>query len=362
VILLGVDSLRADHFDKPQGLRRMPRILKLRDESVEFTMCRSPGARTITTWSSVFAGRYVSGLKWAGEGNRLNISADKQKRFSDFLREGGVETATWVSYAALGKSGLAKNFSFVKQMKYREGQNFGISEDVVAEMIEYILKPAKGPRFIFAHWMDPHFPYDLVQNKKAKAFDRHLGEVKLVDDSFGKLWDALDGAGLLDRTVIFFTADHGEGFGEHDTPYHTVNVYEEIIRVPLFIRIPGVAPRKVTTPVTLMDLGPTFLDLFGMPAPATHLGQSLMPFVRGQSPKLTRPIGAERHGTRALIIGKYKVIDDYQRGREEIYDLEKDPDEAHNLADEMGPEGAHLLGLVRHFFDAHALPGGPGPG
>ncbi len=81
-----------------------------------------------------------------------------------------------------------------------------------------------------------------------------------------------------------------------------------------------------------------------------------MPFLRGENPKLTRPIAAERQGTRALVFDDMKVIIDEQNGREEIYNLAKDPAETDNLADDLGEEGTNLLNLVHLFFETHRLP------
>jgi hypothetical protein len=354
VILIGIDSLRADLFDQRDALAKMPNMVALRDRSLSFTMARSPGARTITTWSQTFSGRYVSGLRWRGDGNRLSIADDRTPRFSDFLHDAGVRTTTYVSYSALGKNGLARKFDEVVDIKAREGQSFGLSEQVVPKLIESFTQPHDGPRFYFAHFMDPHFPYD-AGTKKGSNRAKFLSEVALADASIGKVWDALEKNDLLDRAVLVVTADHGEGFGEHDTQRHTVNLYEELIRVPMFIRIPGVKPRTIDEPVSLMDLGPTFLDLFSLPTPSSFLGQSLLPFARGKSPRLTRPIAAERNGTRAMLFGRKKVIVDQSRGRQEIYDLVDDPDEARNLADEMGAEGQQLIATLQAFFVEHSI-------
>ena len=131
-------------------------------------------------------------------------------------------------------------------------------------------------------------------------------------------------------------------------------LYEELIHVPLFVRAPGAKPRKVDQNVTLMDLGPTILDLFGAPAPGTFMGQSLVPFLRGEDPVLTRPIAAERVYTRAMVLGSRKLVIDSQKATREIFDLATDPKETKNLVDELGSEGQAQLALMQGFFEAHA--------
>jgi arylsulfatase A-like enzyme len=203
--------------------------------------------------------------------------------------------------------------------------------------------------------MDPHFPYDSVKTT-GTTMDRFLSEVGQVDRSMATLLEAIDRLGLRERTVLVFVADHGEGFGQHGARYHTVNLYEELLRVPVFIRAPGVAPRRVDAPISLVDLGPTILDLFGQPTPGHFLGRSLVPHLRGEPPVAPRPIFAEKKGVRTLILGSRKVILDREKGREELYDLDADPGEQHNLADSLDEEGRNALALTRLFFETHALP------
>ena len=133
-------------------------------------------------------------------------------------------------------------------------------------------------------------------------------------------------------------------------------MYEELIRVPLFIKIPGVAPRKVNTPVALVDLGPTILDLVGLPTPGYNMGQSLVPFLRGQTPKLNRPILAETRLKKSLVMDDgYKVIIDDRSHTTEVYNLNADPNETRNLYDGPGSPDASRVDLLRFFFDIHTI-------
>ena len=355
VIMIGVDSMRADLFDKPANKKHMPRLFELRERSVDFALTRSPGARTITTWSAVFTGRYFSGVQWSGDGNHLSIKADKQLRFPALVGKAGVTMATFTAYGALDKKALAKDFQEGTKVPPRDGQQFGLSTEAMPMLLERLAKHDDGPLLLWTHLMDAHYPYDSVKTSGGVK-ERFLAEMGQVDAAIGALDDAIEANGLRDRTMVIVVADHGEGFGEHGTKYHTMNVYEELIRVPLFISGPGIKPRRVTEPTTLVDLGPTLLDLYGVPTPSRFLGQSLVPFLRGENPKLTRPIAAERQGTRTLVLGDTKVIVDSSRGREEIYDLAADPEEAVNLADSLGAEGQNLLALVELFFDTHQSP------
>jgi hypothetical protein len=355
VLLIGVDSMRADIFEKPNNRRRLPTLFKLRDESVSFSLARSPGSRTITTWSSVFTGKTGTGLRYGGDGNHLNIRPDRSVRFPDLLLRAGVTTSTFSAYSALDRRGLTRGFTEGADVPRRDGQSFGLSTECIPQVIERLERLGTERLFLFTHLMDPHFPYDSVKTT-GTTMDRFLSEVEQVDRSMATLLEAIDRLGLRDRTVLVFVADHGEGFGQHGARYHTVNLYEELLRVPIFIRAPGIPPGRIDEPISLVDLGPTILDLFGLPTPGHFLGRSLVPYLRGETGAPPRPIFAEKKGVRALILGSRKVILDREKGREELYDLESDPGEMKNLADSLDDEGRNALALTRLFFETHALP------
>jgi choline-sulfatase len=123
-----------------------------------------------------------------------------------------------------------------------------------------------------------------------------------------------------------------------------------MIHVPLLIEGPGVVPRRVARPVSLLDLAPTVLSLFGAETPGHFMGQSLVPFMRGEDVQLARPIAADgSRGIRAMLFEeRYKAIVDDRRGTEELYDLREDPRERRNLAER--PDAARHFATLRAFF------------
>ena len=185
---------------------------------------------------------------------------------------------------------------------------------------------------------------------------RHdLAEIGVVDQQIQRLKKDLADMGLAPRTTLIVTADHGEAFGEHGTQFHATTLYDELLRVPLIISSPGVRPRQVSEPVSLVDLGPTVLDLMGVPTPGHFMGQSLVPFLRGESPVLTRPIVAEGRLKRAMVFpdGKKAIVDD-RHGTIEVYDLRSDPKEERNLFDENRDAEAHEA-VLRAFLEGHTI-------
>jgi arylsulfatase A-like enzyme len=121
--------------------------------------------------------------------------------------------------------------------------------------------------------------------------------------------------------------------------------------VPLFVRVPGVKPARVADPVSGIDIGATLLDLVGADTPGTFLGQSLVPYLRGERPKLTRPIASDMGSVQSVVFGKYKVIDDSRRNMVEVYDLSVDARERENLYGTLDGHDELMLKALRRFFD-----------
>lgn len=123
-----------------------------------------------------------------------------------------------------------------------------------------------------------------------------------------------------------------------------------MIRVPILVHAPGLKARRIETPVTLLDLGPTLLDLYGIATPAHFMGQSLVPALRGDVLRLTRPILAEARLKRALVADDgYKIVHDTRSGTVELCD----PGEQENVYEKEAKRGRELLETMGTFFDRH---------
>src|SRR5262249_45210894 len=143
--------------------------------------------------------------------------------------------------------------------------------------------------------------------------EKYDGEVQFVDQHLGKVLDALAASGLAESTAVVVFADHGEGFGEHRFGgermyFHGQTLYDELLRVPLLVYVPGVAARTVDDPVMLLDLGPTLVDLVKAKPSPTFRGHSLLPALLGEK-TAPRPVVAEllpapswNHLWRAIIV------------------------------------------------------------
>jgi arylsulfatase A-like enzyme len=200
-------------------------------------------------------------------------------------------------------------------------------------------------------WWDKrgHSPDEFLSQQQ--AYD---GAIAWLDEELGRLFDGMEGRGLLDNTIVVVTADHGEGFGEHGSLGHRIGqVYMELIRVPLVILSPdSPAGLRVSDEVSLVDLPATILDLAGVedhPIPGYSLARAWADpdSQLRRSPRLFHDdTGPAKGGT--LVEGWHyiRTID----GSEELYDTHKDPVELDDLSSD--PAFAGRLAQMRLAMDS----------
>jgi arylsulfatase A-like enzyme len=190
---------------------------------------------------------------------------------------------------------------------------------------------------------------DLVRWKYQRYLHDYLGCIKAVDESVGRLLDFLDREGLAGDTIVVYSADQGFYLGEHGW-FDKRWIFEESLRAPLLVRWPGVTPAgSVNTKlVSNIDFAETFLELAGLPIPADMQGKSLVPLLKGQTPRDWRSSFyyqyfeyPQPHHVRphyGVVTDRYKLVrfdkpdlDDW-----ELFDLEKDPRELHSMYGDPG--------------------------
>jgi len=203
--------------------------------------------------------------------------------------------------------------------------------------------------FLFAHYFDAHWPYEPLPEDAARFDSAYDAEIAAADRELGRLLAFVDS--LPGRTLIVFTADHGEGLGEHGEAMHNRFVYNSTLHVPLLIALEGVVEprRRIHANVGHVDLLPTVLDLLGLDKPDGLDGRSLAPVLgagAGEPPlrphysetlvwSLERPHGIE---LRSIIEGDFKLVHtqiDGAAGRAEqleLYDISFDRAELTDLA------------------------------
>jgi arylsulfatase A-like enzyme len=233
--------------------------------------------------------------------------------------------------------------------------------------------------------------YDYYENKVSREFDQrkdtgeallrwkyqrylkdYLSVARSLDRNIGLLLRYLDEKGLAGNTVVIYASDQGFYLGEHGW-FDKRWIYEESLRTPFVMRYPGVIrPGSTVSAITLnIDWGPTILDMAGVRTPADMQGVSFLPLLRGDSAgwrkamyyhyyEYPQPHHVSPHfGIRTerwVLVRFYGPADFW-----ELYDLDKDPEELHNLYGQPAYRATaqqlkqQLKGLIRQYDDQEAL-------
>ena len=366
LLLVTLDTTRADRLGcYGHAAAKTRHIDRLAAEGTRFETVIAPAPITLPSHSSIFTGLYPFEHGVRNNGNFY--LAERFPTLATVLKARGYRTGAFVSSFILDRRyGLDRGFDVyddhmegeyaqvVALQAERRGDNTALA---LGRFVDERAKEPQAPFFAWLHLYDPHEPYRPPRPfRDMFAQDPYDGEIAFADAILASVLDRLRAAGLLDRTLVVVTADHGESLGEHGETTHSMFVYEGAIRVPLVLWRPGLVPagRVVGDPVRLVDVAPTVLELLGAPPlPAPH-ARSLVPLVEGRPAGAPPPAYAETllpkfymnwAPLRALRDGRYKLID---APRPELYDLSADPGESRNLYAERAPLAAALRqGLER---------------
>jgi hypothetical protein len=323
---------------------------------VLFTQARSPGSQTAVSLSAVFSGKTFSLQRWAmhgvGSARFEYPAADPTPRFPALLEAAGVPSFKVASLLFLRDDyGVASGFS--EEQLVSVGRQHARAANVTRALVDRLRTHGSGPLFAYAHYTEPHSPYDRGALRTGTDYERYLSEVVVADEHLGRVLRVLESKEMRERSMLVVSSDHGEAFGEHGTTEHTKTLYDELLRVPLVIWGRAAVPRAIDTPVTLVDLGPTFLDIFGQPTPPWFVGESLVPLLAGRDVELRRPIVAEGRLRRAMFVGDLKVSIDLRRKTVEAYDLSRDPGELVELSSREPERVGAALAAMQRFFEVH---------
>jgi arylsulfatase A-like enzyme len=198
------------------------------------------------------------------------------------------------------------------------------------------------PVFTWAHLMVTHQPYHVTTKNEfgREEMDDYDWAIKYVDGELNRMLEALEKEGRLASTVVIFSADHGQAFGEHGSKLHGHTVYQEESHVPLLVWGPGIEPGVRPDAVSTLDITPTVLDIAGAPAGRELCGASLVPWLRDAAQKSTRPVYSEqvydgRGGFAiAYIKGRYRLMVTPRERVSELFDIKADPRELNDLGGE----------------------------
>jgi choline-sulfatase len=354
VLLICVDTLRADKLGAmghKGGLT--PNLDALAAGGVLFARTIAQGPNTPQSFPSTFTSRYPTRVPVRRKFTGYPALTPEAQTFFEVLQTAGIATAAASSHFYFKpKRGITQG---VEDWDNRDATNLKDSNKdiasprIVPRAVAKLKQLAAGKRrfVMFVHLFEPHSTYVRLPGFKytergVKGLEQKYDfEIRFADRWVGKLIEGLESAGLADNTAVIAYADHGEAFGDHRFYFHGQALYNEVIHIPLIVRLPGKQPpvKVVKERVALLDLAPTILSLMGVPAPEGFQGISLLPQMYGAKADPKRRIGAVLmpypawpKGQQALFLGNHKAIQRVTENRFEVYDLESDPREKNNLA------------------------------
>jgi hypothetical protein len=337
VVVVVIDTLRADHTPPYGGKAEMPVLAALGERGAVFHWAFSPSNVTRRSVPTMLTGTSPDRVRGRVVGWGLRLDP-RHILVAERLRVAGYDTAGFVCCGGLYGEDLRTGFDrglstlVIDESAVQLGAKAGRFVTARAE------RGDKRPLFMWLHFLEPHnwAVNTPVAGTLGEQYDRSL---TLVDRALVPLVAAFANRPPDQAPIIIVTSDHGEGLGEHGARNHSTDLYNSQIRVPLVIAGPGVAAVRPTQTVGLVDLVPTIIDLAGFVPPTGRSidGESLGPIARGQQ-VTTRNTAfaamiADRSnpgGVTVIVDGAWKLV---EIGRiRELYNIHQDPDEKTNLA------------------------------
>lgn len=330
ILLITVDALRADHLGA-YGYERStsPHLDALAARGARFERAYCPIPNTSYSLGSLMTGTYLRPLMAAGRG-------DGVETWADYLGRAGYQTVAFYppavffvdehAFDAMRTSG----FGFAH---HEEGYVEAAQRAVQVE--SHVRKlPLERPLFLWVHIFEPHEPYVAHPEHPfpgGRAMDAYDSEIAAADALVGRLVALIEARGR--EPVIVATADHGEAFGERGVHYHSSNVYEEQVRVPLIVVGPKVSPSVVSSPAQIIDVLPTVLSALGLGRPEQVRGRDLAPALAHPSAPDPGFAFAETEGQSLVALGSERLVCVREVDSCTLYDLTTDPDQERPVRD-----------------------------
>lgn len=345
VLLITVDAMRGDMPWTGYPRDIAPVLTKLEKQSVSYHRAYAISSYTAMSIGGFLSGRYPSEMERSGY--FFSAYPDSEQMFPELLQQHKIRTlAAHAHFYFERKAGFHQGFDVWRIVEglsadnktdrnVTSPQHLALAKELLSDPVN-----TSGQFFAWFHFMDPHDLYvrhEDVPDFGRRARDRYDGEIFYTDRHVGELLDFVAAQSWGPRTVIIVNSDHGEAFGEHKRTRHGFEIWEPLVWVPLMIRVPGVAPRRITTPRGMIDLTPTIAELMGVPVDPNWRGTSLVAEWKGKTKPEQRdviidlPRTSNNDRRRALIWGRYKLISFGDDFRFELFDLAEDPGELRDL-------------------------------
>ena len=409
VIVYLIDTLRADHlgcygYERPTS----PRIDRFARSAILFADAMSQSSWTLPATASVLTGRTPRrhGALAVGTAIRPDVPT-----LAEELRAAGYRTAAFVTnYLASSEFGDARGFDefhfYHEEAERRPGVY--LPSSALRRRVRHWLERTRGhgPFFLYVHATDPHWPYlpaaryarpfrpaemtdaqerQLVDASRAYFFgnehhgerptsmppgrvavlrDLYDGDVRAADEAFGRFLDDLAELGLFEHTAVVLTGDHGEEFLDHDGLGHGQTLHDEVLHVPLLLKLPGGVRggTRIARTVQHVDIAPTALHLAGVAPPPGLEGQSLLLPSGAAGDEVLSHLDNLGIVLDGITTAHWKAIRDLSAPTDglapiAVYDREHDRAEQHDLAESRQV----LAGYARQHLRAAAAASRPGP-
>lgn len=387
VLFIVVDTLRADHlpaYGYKQG--KTPNLDAFAKDAVRFEHAYANASWTRPSFASLLTGRYPSSHHVMAKSAALS---NELVTLPEALGEAGFHTAGFVTNYnvapyfqfdqgfdeyhylepefVLGADDAAAKLLLVQFLRQRieslrdafwgvqPGTAYQDAEVVNAHIVRWLERKPSHPWFLFVGYMDPHDPYfehpysgegyarAAHQSPALSEADKlrrlYDGEITYWDEHFGKLIAELKKRGLYDDTTIVITSDHGEEFGEHGGFWHGTTLYDEQLRVPLFVKLPKNARGNTTVShwVQSIDIMPSLLKWLQVPIPEGVQGKDLFQgsdrlFAEESHEGNVLASVRERQGSAAVKLIRANPGNPRKLAERELYRVDSDPGEKDNLS------------------------------
>jgi arylsulfatase A-like enzyme len=383
VVVVLIDTLRADKLSPYRADTRVetPGLAEVLKSAAVMD-----NARTQENWTKPSVATLLSSLlPWEHKAVTGDARVPRSvELLPELLRKRGFYTGSFIANGYVSdKFGFKQGWHTYRNY-IREGRRTK-AQYVAADVLDWLdERPKDKPFFLYMHTIDPHVPYrppqhfvsmydddaygGVVNFSKTSALlekikvgsinlnrrdKRHLealydAEISYHDVHFAAVMKGLEKRGLADETMVVITSDHGEEFWDHGSVGHGHSVYDELLHIPMIVRLPGVTEGKPRVPaaVGLVDVMPTILDALGQEIPEELSGRSFLPELRGETATAPRSaVAGFMTGWRTLAVGKLKLI---QRTlhRPRLYDVSRDPGETQDVAESHPIAVRYARGLL----------------
>ena len=356
LLIISIDSLRADHlgcYGYPR--KTSPKIDAFSKKAVVFDHAYSTSSWTTPSMASLFTSLYP-------QDHHIRVEEDVLDE--DFLTLAEhLQSYRYVSTAFISQTLLLQDRGFaqgfdrydVSVVSHRDTTQTDTSKEITDLAIEALRSRGPDPFFFWVHYFDPHFDYHIHQDHYfgPRPVDWYDSEIAFTDFHIGRLLHELEASGLLTNTVVVLLADHGEEFLDHGGELHGQSIFDELVRIPLIVYVPGGQPVRNADRISMIDLAPTLLSLINVPVPEAFQG-TIFPYgSEGFFKVPNRNMFFETHNRGqwwGMRFGRWKLVMNCERQAWSLFDTNYDPFEQADVKEKFSTTFETMRDSVENFF------------